>query len=238
MSTPYRAILLKKIKYGERNLILQTYTRNDGSKAFFAGAQNSKGKSKTPLHPLSILEIETSRGKGNLPRIKEMTNQSHFLDILGDVKKTSILMFLNEVLMKCLSDYQEDRQLFDFIERNCRELNARQGEVNNFHIKFLFDLSSYLGFYPNGQYSAEFPFFDLIDGVFSTETPLHSNYLSPDMAQLFSKFIDNQNGDAESISLSNKERRMILHQLLIYFRIHVENFNELKSVEVLETVLS
>ena len=238
MSTPYRAILLKKIKYGEHNLILQTYTRKEGSKAFFAGAQNSKGKSKTPLHPLSVLEIETSKGKGSLLRIKEMTNQTPYLNIMGDVKRTSILMFLNEVLMKCLADYQEDQQLFDFIERTCQELNSKQGEVNNFHIKCLFDLSSHMGFYPNGQYSAEQPFFDLIDGVFSTETPLHSNYLSPDKAQLFSKFLDNHGRDNEGITLSNQERRMLLNQLLIYYRIHVENFNELKSVEVLETVLS
>jgi len=238
MSTPYRAILLKKIKYGERNLILQTYTRKEGSKAFFAGAQNSKGKSKTPLHPLSIIELETSRGKGSMMRIKEMTNCSPFLNIMGDFKKTSILMFLNEVLMKCLADYQEDQELFDFIERSCMELNQERGDVNNFHIKCLFELSSHLGFYPNGQYSARQPYFDLIEGVFSAEVPLHSNYVNPDMALLFSKFLDVQEGEAEKILLSNTERRGLLNQLLIYYRIHIQNFNELKSVEVLETVMS
>ena len=238
MSTPYRAILLKKIKYGERNLILQTYTREEGSKAFFAGAQNSKGKLKTSLHPLSILEIETSRGKGNLPRIKEITNQTPFLNIMEDFRKTSILMFLNEVLLRCLADYQEDYKLFDFIERTCGELNSKQGEVSNFHIKSLFELSSHLGFYPNGHYSVEQPYFDLIEGVFSTETPVHSNYISQDKTPLFSRFLENQGDDTAEISLSNQERRELLNQLLIYYRIHVENFNELKSVEVLETVLS
>jgi DNA repair protein RecO (recombination protein O) len=238
MSIPYRAILLKKIKYGERNLILQTYTRQEGSKSFFAGAQNSKGKLKTPLHPLSILEIETTRGKGSLLRIKEMTNQTPFLNIREDFRKTSILMFLNEVLMRCLGEYQEDHDLFDFIERTCRELDSTPGEINNFHIKSLFKLSSYLGFYPNGHYSAEQPYFDLIEGIFSTATPLHSNYISSDQAPLFSRFLENQESDAGKISLSNKERRELLNQLLIYYRIHIENFNELKSVEVLETVLS
>ena len=205
---------------------------------FFAGTQNSKGKPKTSLHPLSILEIETSRGKGSLARIKEMTNQAPFLNIIEDFRKTSILMFLNEVLMRCLADYQEDRDLFDFIERTCLELNAKDGEVNNFHLKFLFQLSSNLGFYPNGQYSTEEPYFDLIEGVFSSSTPLHSNFISGEQTPLFSRFLENQEGDEEEIPLSNKERRDLLDQLLLYYRIHIENFNELKSREVLETVLS
>jgi DNA repair protein RecO (recombination protein O) len=238
MSDSYRAILLKKIKYGERNLILQTYTRSEGSKAFFAGPQNSKGKSKTPLHPMSILELETSKGKGKLPTIKELTNQSPFLNIMGDVKKTSILMFLNEVLLRCLSDYQEDRNLFDFIERTCLDLNSQSEDINNFHLKCLFDLSSYLGFYPNGQYSNKQPFFDLIEGVFSNEAPVHSNFLSHEKAALFSRFLESNGNNADKIALTNIERRGILDQILVYYRIHIENFNELKSVEVLETVFA
>ena len=238
MSFSYRAILLKKIKYGERNLILQTYTRSEGSKAFFAGPQNSKGKSKTPLHPLSILELETIKGKGKLLTIKEMTNQRPFLNIMGDFRKTSILMFLNEVLLRCLSDYQEDHNLFDFIERMCLDLNSGSEDTNNFHLKSLFELSSHLGFYPNGQYSAEQPYFDLIEGTFSNEMPLHSNFISHENAELFSRFQQEHVRNAEKIILSNKERREILDQLLVYYRIHIENFHELKSVEVLETMFS
>jgi len=238
MSIPYRAILLKKIKYGEGNLILQTYSREEGSKAFFTRTQNGKGKFKTALHPLSILEIETSRGKGGLPRIKEMTNRSPFLNIMDDFRKSSILMFLNEILLFCLSDYQEDRDLFNFIETNCLELNSTEEEVNNFHLKSLFTLSLHLGFYPNGQYSEQRPYFDLIEGVFSSEKPLHPNYISEEYAVLFSQFLEGQEGNSGEIALSNNQRRNLLDQLLLYYQIHIDNFKELKSREVLETVFS
>lgn len=213
---------------------MQTFTREEGNKSFFTSSSRAKGKSKTILSPLGVLDIETTKGKGDLLRIKEANIRSIHLETMDDFRKTSILMFCNEVLLKCLSEYHQDEDLFDFIEAELQRLNDLS-DPNDFHLEFLLGLSSHLGFYPNGQYSESKKFFDLIEGCFTDSEPLHKHFISPLKSPLLSQLL-HQN--SEGISMSNDDRRLLLDYLLDYFRIHVESFNELKSKEVLRTVLT
>ena len=237
MQLKARAILLKTIKYGEKNLILQTYTRDQGSMSFFIGAHVIRGKNKTLLTPLSSLDITASKGKGDLLRIKELTLINKNYELISDMHKASVLMFLNEVLLKTIREYDVDFELFEFIENSMTELDQAKND-NDFHLKFLLRLSYFLGFYPNGQYSDKAPIFDLYEGLFCSEIPGHDLVIMPEHGPLFGKLMEATFEDDQTLKLSTPERRILLGYLLDYFKIHVEKFDDLKSREILEEVLS
>lgn len=232
------AILLRKIKYGEKNLILQTFTREEGSKAFFIGSSLTQGKSKASLPALSVLDIVAIKGKGDLMRVKEIQLIQKNYELISNVHKASLLMFINEVLIKSIGDYNQDEELFDFIAASIQLLDHQKENEVNFHLKFMLELSKHLGFYPNGQYSESNSIFDLFEGCFVPGLPIHQASLSPEIAVIFDKLLSCSMITSNEVQMTNKDRRAILSGIIDYYRIHLEKFEELKSKEVLETVLS
>ena len=238
MSHSDKAILLRKVKYGEKNLILQTFTRDEGSKSYFLHSTRLKGKNKVVLPPLAVLEIVAAKGKGNLPVIREIQLSEKFYDLMTNLEKASIIMFLNEVLQKVIKEHHEDLALFDFVFRSLVNLEHSEKKYANFHLKFLLELSHQLGIYPNGQYSEISPLFDLHEGLFLQERPMHGAYIDSDMSQKFSELLLSNDPMASDISISNSERRALLSSLLDYYRIHIDRFDEVNSKEILENLFS
>ena len=232
------AIVLKKIKYGEKNLILQTYTKEEGSKAFFVGSFLLRGKSKSSLPTLSVVEIISSKGKGGLLRAKEIELKQKNYELISNMHKSSLVMFLNEVLIKAIGDYGQDETLLDFITTSLMILDQQQENEVNFHLKFMLQLSKYLGFYPNGQHNASNPHFDLYEGVFCADQPIHRAVISHELADIFSQLLKCSLVNSNDVEMSNKDRRAILSGIIDYYKIHIDKFEDLKSKEVLETVLS
>jgi DNA repair protein RecO (recombination protein O) len=231
-------ILLKKIKYGEKNLILQTYTKEEGSKAFFVGSSLLRGKSKSSLPSLSVLEIISSKGKGDLMRAKEIELKQKNYELISNVHKSSLVMFINEVLLKAIGDYDRDEILFDFITTSLNILDQQQENEVNFHLKFMLELSKYLGFYPNGQYDVSNIHFDLFEGVFCAHQPIHRAVISHELARTLSQLLNCSMISSNEIVMNNKDRRALLSGIIDYYKIHIEKFEDLKSKEVLEAVLS
>jgi DNA repair protein RecO (recombination protein O) len=147
-------------------------------------------------------------------------------------------MFLNELLLKTIREYQCDEDLFNFISESLTVLDEHQSNEVNFHLKFLLELSLHLGFYPNGQYSESFPYFDLYEGVFTSEQSLHKAVIGPDLSPRFSELIQLSISECDKVKLSNQERRALLSLLVDYYKIHIDKFDGLQSKEVLEAVLN
>ena len=231
------AILLKKVKYGEKDLILQTYTLEEGNQAFFMASSSKRGKLKTQLPSLGLVDIVAHKGRGSLPRVRELQLREKHFDLLSNVHKSAIVMFLNEILLKTLKEYHADEDLFAFMESSLNLLDRSAFSNANFHLKFLLDLSQHLGFYPNGQYSEAKPFFDLHEGSFVTEA-LSGMSLGQDLSQRLHQVLECDLESCHEVKLSRQERKELLSKLVDYYRIHVEKFDGLQSLEILETVLS
>lgn len=233
-----KAILLKKIKYGEKNLILQTFTRENGPQSFFLGSSLIKGKSKINLSALGIYSIVANKGKGELFRITEMSLAEKHFNLISNIRRSSVLMFLNEILLKVLKENDSDEELFDFISASLSMFNNDEEDNVNFHLKFLLELTRHLGFYPNGQYSKECTFFNLFEGQFEPNLPVNNKFIEPALSERFSELLELDIEDTAQFHLINADRRSLLSHILEYYRIHIEGFGEIKSIDVLETVLS
>ena len=76
------------------------------------------------------------------------------------------------------------------------------------------------------------PFFDLETGCFSgTENP--NNSIKGESLGKFKKILNSDIDQINLISISKNYRKDILSNLIQYFRIHLQSFNNLKSYKIL-----
>ena len=106
----------------------------------------------------------------------------------------------------------------------------------NFPIIFAMKLCSYLGFSPNLETYQEGRLFDLLDGDFKSDSnSIHviGNNLSTIFYNICKKGYENYD-----INLSNSIRQQLLEAIVLYYKLHVENVKDIRSHEILHTILS
>jgi DNA repair protein RecO (recombination protein O) len=101
-------------------------------------------------------------------------------------------------------------------------------------------LSRFLGFYPNLEECEEKNekfgdlLFDLREARFCRMTPLHRDFLDSNEAQMIHLLMRMDFPTMHLFRLSHQERNRIVEVLLQYYRLHIPQFPELKSLAVLQ----
>ena len=235
-----RGIVFKVTDYGESSVIAQVYTEKFGIQSFIVnGAKKPKAKiARNMLQPLHLLDMVVyHKETGNVQRIKELKNSPQLQSIPYDVIKSSVAMFLNEILYKAVKQQSADENMFDFIFSAIEWLDHQADGIANFHLLFLIRLTRYLGFYPDRYLAGEADYFDLKNGTFSRFKPDSVLYLSPPHTQNFTMLLQGTFENISFIKLNNDERRYLINKLLDYYALHIEGFGNVKSQAVLEEVL-
>jgi DNA repair protein RecO (recombination protein O) len=235
-----RGIVFKTTDYGESSVVVQVFTEKFGLQSYMVnGAKKPKAKiSRNMLQPLHLLDMVVyHKEAGNVQRIKELKNAPPLLTIPYDVIKSSVAMFLNEVLYKAVKQQSADEQLFDFAFSAIEWLDNQTEGLANFHLLFLIRLTRYLGFYPDRYLAGEADYFDLKNGIFSKYKPDGVLYLSPPHTQNFTALLQSTFENIAAVKLSNDERRYLISKLLEYYALHIEGFGNIRSQGVLEEVL-
>ena len=225
MYSQTKGIVLSSVKYSESSIICKVYTAKLGLQSYIVNGVRKKKGGSAYYQPLNILELTVyHKNNKQLQRIKEVKAPAAYTSIPFHVLKSSVALFLAEVLSKCLKEEEENQGLYCFLENSLMELDQSDFD-GQFHIRFLIALSGYLGFYPNIE-NANLPYFDLMNGCFSKSKSEHKNYI---------------NNTSEFVSalklepIHNKKR--ILEYILDYYQLHVYGFGRIKSKGVLESVL-
>ena len=233
-------IVLGTVKYGDNSLILRTYSREQGLLSFIAGSVRSR---KGPLKPamaqvLSVLQVVYyGKTRGELKRIKEVGVAEPLKDIFYHPVKSSLAMFLAEILQHVIHEEEPNQALYRYLHQAIYQLDEATEGLGSFHLKFLYTLAGYLGFQPE-QPQGELPYFDLYSGTYVVEEPVHAHFLR--LQQLANWRLLHRHADHldSRISLSGRERRELLEALLLYYRLHIKDFGSLRSLEVLTELLS
>lgn len=238
MAQPYktRGIVLRNIKYGERGYVSTIYTEIYGIQAYMIrGAHSPKSKVRfAHIQPLSQVDFVASEPKkGRLHNIRELHPIYHYQNIPTDMVKGCIAMFVNEVLNLALHEESADPELFHFIVEKFRYLDSETCRFADFHLDFIFDLSSFLGFKPR-FHADKMHYFDLMEGVSVALQPDYPYYISGELFEQFLKLgFDSQN----CADKRNKEQRnSLLDVLIAYYKLHLPGFKEPKSLAVLRTL--
>jgi DNA repair protein RecO (recombination protein O) len=231
-------IVLHTIKYSETSVISKIYTEKLGLVSYIVkGVRSAKSKSKAALlQPLTLLDMQVShRENKQLQYIKEFHRAFNYQSIPFDVIKGTIALFLLEVITKSIREHEENGEMFEFIYEAFCSLD-KAGKLNpDFHLQFLVHFTRYLGFAPHDNFSDQNPYFEMNEGVFTNQENLNE-VLSREEGQLLSKLIRSNLFAGDAMQINRVERKQMMHNLLRYYQLHLENFS-LKSPAVLEDVL-
>jgi DNA repair protein RecO (recombination protein O) len=234
-------IVLHSTKYSDSSLILKILTDNFGLQSYIInGVRNKKSSTKASLfQPFTMAELIVSHShKKSLQRIYDINISHQFTSLPYDITKSSIALFLNEVLNMAIKETHQDDELFEFIKTSILVLDLNMDSCANFHIYFLLRLTKYLGFYPLGKQDDENYIFDLKEGRFINHLPNHTYFLDKNQSKLLQDFGNSNYENLNSIKINSSNRKKLLHSLIEYYSLHIVSFQKIKSIEVLETVLS
>ena len=233
-----KAIVLTSIKYGEADLIVKCLTEEGVKSYLLRSIFRSKSK-KIKIgyfQALSLLDISAIHNKqGNLNKITEARVSYLYKTLATDIFKQSIALFLAEVLAYSLREEEQNELQFQFIENSLIWLDNHDSFAN-FHLIFLFQLTKYLGFYPDVE-NADSEFFDLEEGTFHSLKP-YRNFLSGKKLNLFKSIIGIKFDDMVQLKWNSESRQIVLDVLLDYYELHLPGFKKPRSLKVLKEVFN
>jgi DNA repair protein RecO (recombination protein O) len=183
-----------------------------------------------------ITYVEAGKPKGTLGYLKDVQLSQVYQSIPFTMNKSAILMFVSELLAKTLTGQEQNEALFDFVQRSLTWLDLVEQDYANFPLFFTLELTRHLGFYPKTNHKNGFCF-DMMEGSFAHDLPLHPYYFDTDNADLLSKLLDVGIDEACHIPLNVGQRRALLDDLIIFMRLHAPVMNDFHSHEVLKSVL-
>jgi DNA repair protein RecO (recombination protein O) len=232
-----KAIVLSSLKYQEKSLIVKCFTESDGLKSYFVPSAYSNKKVNQKIayfQPLTIIEIEANhKNKSTLEHFKEIRLAHSYHSINTNVVKSTIVIFLSEILHHAIKEEEKNQSLFSFLETALLWFDTHQ-ETTNFHLILMMEVTKYLGFYPDLT-ELDFPYFDIKEGYF---TPFQSiNSLTQHETHLFKRLLQLK-FDSDQKIFAGIERQLLLKILLDFFTLHLDGFKKPKSLDVLTEVFS
>ncbi len=235
-----QGIVIKATKYSETSLVTQIFTREYGMQGFLVQGVYRKKSAFQPSHFQHLNRLDMvvyHKPNRQLQKIKELEINPLFQSIPFHIQKTSLAIFMAEVLQKTIREEESNPGLFDFLNQIIQFLDDWEGPVANFPLFFLVRLSKFLGFFPRNNFKKENPFFNLEEGHFQKEKPGETNGILPPDSQYFSALIDQNLNAVNEPAIPLKSRQNLLNKLLDYFRFHLSEFSKVRSSYVLREVL-
>ena len=254
-----KGIVFHSIKYAETSLIVKIYTELFGIQSYLVrGIRKTKSKVKPGLfQPLTLLDLEVNhKENASLQSIREVRVAAPYQTIPFDIYKSTVAIFINELLYKVIREEEPNPDLFEFLWQTCLNLDETTETVSAFHIRFSIELMHYLGFFPRLNYAAATPLFNMRDGIFQTGRPEFPEYLEGEDSVRWVRNLTPVEdltrpeglapvADLTPLPPSLKgeggafpriEREWMLETLLLYYRFHMPGFRGLESLGVLKEV--
>ena len=164
-------IVLHTTRYGESSLVLHCYTEQFGRQTYMAkGVRRSSKQNRSNLfQPLFILDFEVyHKTTREIQLIKEVNRSTPLNSIPYDITKSTQAIFMAEMLYRVIKEEEPNPMMAHFLLSTIEYMDALEEASPDFHIIFLFQLSRYLGFYPQNNYGNGNKFFDLESGQFKS----------------------------------------------------------------------
>ncbi len=239
MQQKTRGIILHTLNYSDTYAIVHIYTEQLGRVAYLVSRKRGKksGVSRSLFMPLTVVEMDViHQHKRDIQRIKEVRAVLQPVAISTNPVKNAIGLFLAEVLYRVVKDKEGNAVLFDFLLRSIQWLEEKEQGIPNFHLIFLMHLPRFYGIFPNTEHYTKNSYFDLLNAEFVSRLPLHEHYLNPDESLVFFRLLKMSYETAELYAFSRHERMAIIHRILEYYRLHLPEFSEIKSLAVMQSL--
>jgi DNA repair protein RecO (recombination protein O) len=232
-------IILSKVRYRDNDLIIKCLIKDLGIISYMVRNISTSKKSKNKFaffQLLNILDLETNYNPNrSIQYIKDLKIKYNYSSLHTDIYKSSVVMFISEILSNILKQESKDEELFDFISNSLLYYDNTSNN-SSFYLIFLMQITYFLGFYPDTS-NKEFMYFNLKEGVFENKKTNNSS-IEGNSLILFRKILGIKFDSIRLPVLSRDEKRNILNTILTYYKFHVDGFKDPKSLKVINQIFA
>lgn len=234
-----RAIILGAVRTAGDKLVVRTLTEEAGRVDFIVYGAWSKrsGHKASYIFPLSAVDVTWDyRPNKELPTLKEATPSYPLIDLFIQPEKSTIAMFLAEIFVRSIHKGEETQEIFDYCWQTVASLEHTQRNIANFHIATLVGLSRLLGIQPNAEKHQKNVYFDLSTSQYEYNMPLHAFYLNHQQTAFLPTLLRINYRNMRFYRLDRTERQFLLETIITYFKLHIPEFGDVKSLKTLMEV--
>ncbi len=214
MKSKAELIVLNHTKVGDNSIVLHTLSAEYGRRGFLVRV--SPKTAMALFLPLNILQAEvTENPKSDLWSARNFVSVTPLNGIRSNIHKNTMTLFMSEVLYRVVKDQTNEDGLADWLKGQILTLDALESDFANFHLMFLLNLCSALGFDPDTAGIA--PFADI--HLAQVETLLKRPF-----------------AEAMLMPLSGADRNAIAESILKYIEFHTESAVNVRSLAVLREI--
>lgn len=235
-----RGIIFHTVPYQDNRVIAKIYTQDFGLLSFIVSVSRSKsGKIKSPLlQPLTQVDLRIEKKeKSHLHTLRDITLGIPYAHLHHDIVKTTIALFVAEVLYKTVREEEQNGSMYTYISSSLLALDVAHEGVANFHLVFMMQLTRYLGFSPQENTEGPQSVFDLTNGTFVGNSPGHFNFLDAVESRLFEQVTGIDYAHMHELQLNGERRRIVLNAIIRYYELHVAGMQKLVGHEILTSVI-
>jgi len=222
-----RGIVLGYIKYGETSIIAKIFTEALGLQAYMIqGVRAKKPKHNVALfQPLTLLNMVVYHKKQrSVQRLTEVQHHTPNSDILANINKAVMVVFLAEFLAKVIREEEHNEKLFNFLWQSVVSFNKQTTGHEFFYLTFMLQLSHYLGFG--------------ISTIQDIYTQLHRSGKHWEIDQ---EVLEGLNALLrgkihEPIEMNKSVKRRATDAIIKFYQLHIDSLNTLKSLKVLQEI--
>jgi DNA repair protein RecO (recombination protein O) len=227
------AIALTYIKQGETSIISKILTKEKGLQTFIIKGVRSKNSKKklSFFEPLNLLNIDAKYNNNKaIQFIEELTVAKKINYNSEKMHRKFIAFFIAEINGKVLQVNEQNNSLFNFIWDISEELFTCKEIDSNFAIRYLLNLSRFLGFYPSLD-TFKKPFFNLESGNFSEKNDSLKIFIDAQKTIYLKSIIQKID-----VVIPQKIKSELLRDLLKYYKINNYNLDSITSHLVIESL--
>jgi DNA repair protein RecO (recombination protein O) len=239
MSESFQLIVLHTIKHKESGIIVQGYSNRAGRETFFLRGAGKKEKSSnlSQLHPLSVLEVTLSSMKlSEIPIIKEFSAAFRLPSIRGDVFKSSIALFISELIYRTIKEQEQNNDLYNFLLTSIKLLEEIKYGTANFHPYFMIGFCRQIGYSPEALLHRDGMLFDIPSAKYLPLKEKSEFCFGPQESSLLHKLSVTPVQEISSIKITGDQRYLFIKEMIRYISFHTGHNVRVESLEVLHEV--
>lgn len=229
-----RGIVLHSMKYGERKMIVHIFTAQYGRRSYLAKL-NAHNSGRGLYQPLFVLDFDAWAGRGELHHIEQPQLAFRLAELPFDIVKSTIALFLSELLYRLIQDGEADGGLYRFIEESVADLDGMGDGVANFHLWFLVRLTEYMGYAPRDNWQEGYSL-DYRNGTYVPKLPAHTLAMPPAEAALFRRLNGSMADELAAVGLSREQRVSMLERLTDLYGFHTDAIYNVNSLRILSEI--
>jgi len=237
MQQTISGLYLNHTNYGDTSIILKIYTLEYGTCSFIVKGVKKKKGGQALLQPFHYLELTTNfRTDKDLNFGRQIRLLKPSYSLTSDIRKSTVAIFLTEVLNKTLKETSPNEELYAVIEALIEQYD-KQDFLGLFHHYFIIQLIIQLGITPNFGRNKSIDLLKISEGVFEYNPQPNSDYFSLESSQAFKQIVGMNFDELKEIKIHSKTKQDLLNNLIKYIETQTEiRKGSIQSYKILATI--